>query len=122
MAGAAQVLAQGTTPPAPGTTPPPPGTTPPAPSGGGTIAITNPLGCDEVVCVVESILSAIYRISIPIVSLMVLVGAFQIMTAAGNPEKVSAGRKTIVYAVVGFMIVLLASGVVPILKEVLGVQ
>lgn len=88
--------------------------------GGNTITITNPLGCSDAVCVVQAILSAIYRISIPVVSLMVLVGAFQIMTAAGNPEKVSSGRKTIIYAVVGFVIVLIASGGVSIIKDILG--
>ncbi len=102
----------------------PGGGTNPSPGGGqnpgGSITITNPLGCDSVLCVTQAILSALFQISIPIVSLMVLVGAFQIMFAAGNPEKVSTGRKTIIYAVVGFLIILLASSIVPILKEALG--
>ncbi len=51
---------------------------------------------------------------------MVLYGAFQIMTAGGKPEQVSSGRKTILYAVIGYAVVLLATSVVPLLTEILG--
>ena len=53
---------------------------------------------------------------------MVIIGAFQIMFAGGNPENVTKGKKTILYSVVGFVIVVVASGVAFILKELLGVQ
>ena len=88
--------------------------------GGGAITITNPLSCEDALCVVQAILGALFRISIPIVSLMILVGAFQLMTSSGDPEKVTRGRKTIIYAVVGFAIILLSSGLVYIIAEVVG--
>jgi len=88
------------------------------------ITLVNPLSCtggtSPVQCVTTSIIDGLFKISIPIVAIMVLVGAFQIMTAAGNSEKVTKGRTTILYAVVGFAIVLLAESVAVILQNLLG--
>jgi hypothetical protein len=42
---------------------------------------------------------------------MVLIGGFQMITSAGNPEKFKSGRNTILDAVAGFAVVLLAKGV-----------
>jgi len=55
----------------------------------------------------------------PLCVIMVLVGAFQMMTAAGNPEKFSQGKKTLTWAAIGFAVVLIAGGVANILKSVL---
>ncbi len=49
---------------------------------------------------------------------MVVWGGFQMMTAAGNPEKFAAGKKTLTSAAIGFVIVLLASGVAQLIKSI----
>ncbi|OGZ01373.1 MAG: hypothetical protein A3A43_01095 [Candidatus Liptonbacteria bacterium RIFCSPLOWO2_01_FULL_56_20] len=95
------------------------------PTGGGpgigsAINLINPLACGNAVCVVEAILAAAFWISVPIVSIMVLWGGFQIAIAAGDPEKFSTGRKTIIYAAVGFLVILLAQGAVSIIRSILG--
>jgi hypothetical protein len=59
-------------------------------------------------------------IAIPLVVIMVLVGAFQIMTSGGDPEKFSTGRNTVTYAVIGFGIALIGLGIVSIIKSFLG--
>jgi hypothetical protein len=53
---------------------------------------------------------------------MVLIGGFQIMTAGGNEEKVKEGKSTIKWAVIGYIIILLANGLVLIIKSVLGAK
>jgi hypothetical protein len=58
-------------------------------------------------------------IAIPLTAIMVLVGAFQITTSAGDPEKFSQGRKTILYAAIGFVIALIATGVTSIINNLL---
>ncbi len=95
-------------------------------SGGGTtVTVADPLGCSAnpttpaIVCVLERIINAIYVISIPIVTLMVLIGAFQILTAAGNAEKVTKGRNTIMYAAIGFVVILFSGGMTSIIKSIL---
>lgn len=82
--------------------------------------VPNLLGCPDIGCVVGKILDTLALLAAPFVAIMVLVGAFQIITAAGDPEKFKSGRTTILYAVVGYAIVLLASSVVPIIKGLLG--
>jgi hypothetical protein len=67
--------------------------------------------------------SVIYFISttiaIPLTAIMVLVGALQITTSAGDPEKFSKGRKTIMYAAIGFAIALIATGVTSIISNLI---
>jgi hypothetical protein len=53
---------------------------------------------------------------------MVLVGGFQLMMAGGDTEKVTRGRKTILYAAVGFAVVLLAKSVALIIQNILGAR
>lgn len=53
-------------------------------------------------------------------SIFVFVGAFSIMTAAGDPEKVGSGRKYITGAMIGLMIALLAKALPAIVKGIFG--
>lgn len=59
-------------------------------------------------------------LAMPLCGIMVIVGGFQMMTAAGNPEKFSKGKRTLIFAATGFVIVLFASSIVPLLKSILG--
>jgi hypothetical protein len=49
---------------------------------------------------------------------MVLWGGFKMMTSSGDPEKFSSGKKTLLYAAVGFVVVLLANSVVSIIGSI----
>ena len=53
--------------------------------------------------------------------LMVVIGGFQILTAGGSPEKVSSGWKTIQWALIGVVILLVAWGLVGLIRDILGV-
>lgn len=85
-----------------------------------TITVPNPLDCPDLGCVGGKIIGALFYISIPIVSIMVLWGGFQILSAGGDPEKVKTGGKTILYATVGFAVILLANGVAGIITSIIG--
>jgi len=92
---------------------------------GGGFELYDPLGCSGdknggLVCVLHNILSALRIIAVPIVSIMVIVGAFQILTAGGDEEKIKTGRHTITWAVVGFAIIFLAENVAGIIQSVIG--
>lgn len=91
-------------------------------SGGsiGGITIKNPLAADTITGVLDSIMTYLILIGAPIVAIMIIYGGFQILTAGGTPEKFSTGRKTILYAVVGYGIILISKGVTLILKQLLG--
>ena len=86
------------------------------------IKLSNPLGCDDFECVVTKIIDAIFALSIPVVAAMVIIGGFQILAGGSSPEKVKSGRQTILWAVVGFVVILFAKSVVFIIQDVFGAE
>jgi hypothetical protein len=81
----------------------------------------SPFGeCGKLDCVLAKILDLLYYIAIPITSIMVLWGGFQILTAAGKPEQVKTGGKTVLYAAVGFAVVIISRYVVNLISDILG--
>ena len=53
--------------------------------------------------------------------IMVLLGAFTIVTAGGATEKVTSGRQYILMALVGFIIAILAKAIPSIAKTIIGI-
>ncbi len=83
------------------------------------VRLDNPLGETSIIKIISNILDWLIIYSIPILALMILIGGFQILTAKDSPEKVSSGRKTIMYAVVGFVIILISKGIALILLNII---
>jgi hypothetical protein len=83
-----------------------------------TIKLTDPLGGSENFTSVATAVAGFlfWDIAVPLATIMVLVGGFQLMTSAGDPEKVSKGKKTIVYAAAGLVAAILAGGIVRIIQ------
>lgn len=95
----------------------------PGPGGGvgqGPITLLNPLGTESIIEIVNRVLNFLIYISVPILALMILVGGFQILTARDSPEKVQNGRKTIMWASIGFVVILASKGVALILLKIIG--
>lgn len=86
------------------------------------VSIPNPLGVNTFAELIARINRWLLIIGGPIVTLMMFIGAFQIMTAGGNSEKVTTGRRTVTYAIVGYALLLLSTGITFIIKDVLGVK
>jgi hypothetical protein len=87
--------------------------------GGSSVTLNNPVGSSTITELLHKITTGLVTIATPIVGIMVLVGAFQMLFAAGDPEKFKRGKKTILYTVIGYAIILLATGVTSIIKSVL---
>lgn len=81
------------------------------------ITITNPLACGDINCFLSKITNFVLFLAAPIASIMVLVGGFMMITAGGDPEKFSKGKKTLLYAAIGFVVVLLANAVAPLIES-----
>lgn len=58
----------------------------------------------------------LFTILITLVIIFVLWGGFELLMAAGDPEKISGGRNRIIYAAVGLAVALLARAVPAIVK------
>jgi len=66
------------------------------------------------VCLLNSIsriFTWIWAILIAIVGIMIVVGAFNIITAGGAPDKVTAGRNYILYALIGMVVAFFAKAI-----------
>ena len=100
--------------------PPPPATGSNPPAVNANITLQNPLGsnCNDLTCPLTAITNFLFTIAIPLCGILILVGGFQMMTAAGNPEKFSTGKKTLLYAVIGFVVILLAGSVAALIRSI----
>ena len=72
---------------------------------------------DTVYTVTDWIFYLVFAVSI----IFIILGAFSIVTAGGSPEKVTAGRNYILYAVIGVLIGLAAKGIPAIARAIIGV-
>ena len=87
-----------------------------------TPTLTNPLGAGTTIPVLlDRIMTGAIPILGTLAGLMVLVGAGQMLLSSGNPEKFAKGGKTVLYAAIGFTVVLMAKGITAIIKNVLTV-
>ena len=81
------------------------------------ITIPDPLQYGTIEKALEGIAQWIAKIAAPIVAIMILVGAYQILFSAGDPEKVKTGRRTILYTVIAYGIILIGWGITSIIKN-----
>lgn len=95
-----------------------------APAAGvsGGISIPNPLGpnCEDVGCVLQRIAGFLLLIATPILTIMVLWAGFLLLSSGGDPKRVQAGQKALLWAVIGFAIILINWGFASIVEEILG--
>ncbi|KXK26789.1 MAG: hypothetical protein TR69_WS6001000810 [candidate division WS6 bacterium OLB20] len=96
----------------------------PTPATDGPNTIQNPL--NSLFSDIGSIFSTLSAFIIPVATLaflaMIIYGGFTYLTAAGSDEKVAQAKKILTFAVIGFIIILVAPVVVGIISALFGVQ
>jgi hypothetical protein len=83
---------------------------------------TKPCGVCCLMNALYTITDWVFIVTIAIVMLFVILGAFTFVTSAGDPEKTKSGRLYITYAAIGLAVGLLARAVPGIVRMVIGVQ
>ena len=88
---------------------------------------TGPTGCYTAKWGLISILDSTYTVInwiffglIAMVSLFTILGAFDILTAAGDPEKIKKGRERIMYAMIGLAVALLSRAIPGVVEALIG--
>jgi FtsH-binding integral membrane protein len=74
-------------------------------------------------CLLDTIYTVtdwVFYIILAIVIILIIWGAYMIMTAAGAPEKITSGRNFIIWACVGLIIALLARSIPSIARAIVG--
>lgn len=88
--------------------------------GGGLFSLDNPLQYDSVVKLLNAIARFLLTIAVPIATIIIIYGAFLILTSAGEIDKVTQGKKAILYAVIGLAIMLLFRVLMALLASLFG--
>ena len=82
--------------------------------------ITNPLDAESFEEFIENLIDFIFWVAVAIAPLMIIVAGFFFLTAAGDPGKVKTAKSIIFWTIIGFTIVLLAKGIISMVRQVLG--
>jgi len=84
---------------------------------GSTSQITNPIGAETFVELVEMVVQWILNIAMVLAPLVIVYGGLTYMTAAGNTGKITQARNIILYAALGLLLALLAWSLVGVFKD-----
>lgn len=87
---------------------------------GGEFQIKNPLKAGTIPEILDRIAGFLYYLALAVVTIMVLWAGFQILTAAGSPEGIDKGKRTLLWAVIGTVVILIAGGIADIVADILG--
>lgn len=86
------------------------------------INFPNPLEYDTFGELVDAIIRFIFYIAVVITPLMIIIGAFYLLTAAGDPKRVGTGKTIIIYTLIGLALILLARAVIGMIEKIIGVK
>ena len=86
-----------------------------------TVCYCNPLSGDGLESISDPIIDFIFKISVVVVPVLVVYGAFMIITAAGDAEKIKQAKAMIFWTLIGFTIVLLSRGVSDLIEVIIGI-
>jgi len=81
--------------------------------------IDNPLPWGTIGEVINFVINFFFAVGVVVVPLMIIIAAFYLVTSGGDPERVQKGQNIIWYTVLGFLLILLAKGLVSALESVI---
>ncbi|MBI2506964.1 MAG: hypothetical protein HYW00_02395 [Candidatus Colwellbacteria bacterium] len=82
--------------------------------------IQNPLKFGTIPEILKEVSTFLFNIALAFVTIMVLWGGLQILTAAGSPQQIDKGKQTLLWAIIGTVVILIAGGVADLIGNILG--
>jgi len=83
-------------------------------------SISNPLNADSFSELIQGIINWVIIIGQSIAVIMIIWSGFLFMTSEGDPEKISKAKKSLTWALVGLLVLLIGDGFIGIVKDLLG--
>ena len=83
------------------------------------VTFTPPTAATSFQEVFNNILAWLFGLSLALAPLMIIIGAFVMVTSAGDPKRAANGKKIILYTIIGFSIILLARGISALVYRIL---
>ncbi len=87
----------------------------------GQICIENPLEADTFWELMRNIVEFLFRISLFVGALMIVVAAFYFLTSGGDPEKIKTAKNIIIWTLVGIIVLFLSVALTEAIVNMLGV-
>ncbi|MBI2674208.1 MAG: hypothetical protein HYX22_00515 [Candidatus Yanofskybacteria bacterium] len=82
-------------------------------------SLDNPLEADNFLELIDVLATWLFNLSIPIVVVMIVYAGVMFLTSRGEPAKVTKARQILLYAVVGFAIILIGKGFITLIESIL---
>jgi len=70
--------------------------------------------------IIGNLIDFLLTIALIICPLMIVIGGFFFITAAGDPAKANKGRQIMLYALIGLVIILISKGLVAAVQKAVG--
>ena len=87
---------------------------------GAVTRITQKWGVFCIINTIQNFVDWFFAVLVAVAVLLAIIGAFNILTAGGSPEKVNTGRNYIMFAAIGLAIAFIARAVPSIVKAIMG--
>ena len=75
---------------------------------------------EAIIAILENIGNWIFVAALLIVPVMIIIGAVMLLTAGGDPTRVSGAKKVFLWTAVGLALALLSKGVFTVVRSIFG--
>lgn len=75
---------------------------------------------DALFAIFDTIGNWIFTAGVIIAPIMIIIGAFMFLTGGDNPNSLASGKKIMIWAVIGLVIILLAKGIFTAFRSIIG--
>ena len=82
--------------------------------------ICNPLQSARLTDIVNNVLTILFNFALVLTPIMVVIAGIMFVTAAGDPSRVSRAKQILIWTAVGFVVILVARGLVLVLRTIIG--
>lgn len=87
---------------------------------GASLNLENPLGqTSDISTLLSNIVNFLIWLAFPVAAILIVYAGYLYITSAGNEQKVKTAQKALIWALIGFAVVLIASSVPAIIQQFL---
>jgi hypothetical protein len=86
----------------------------------GSEEFVNPIKFSSITDMLVAIINVVIIMSIPVIIFFLILAGFHYVTAQGNPEKLKVASQSLLYSIIGGVIILASIAIMTIIKSVVG--
>jgi len=84
------------------------------------VCVSSPLKYTKIEDIIDNIVNYVFYGAMIVAPLMIAIAAVILMTSAGDTNRVTLGKKIIIWSVVGFLIILASRGIISLILHIIG--